>query len=218
MLRPLLVCLTVLTLSSSAFAAPSTRPGGPRIRPQDPRTARFLKDGLRRSATMRGLAERIEASNVIVYVGIDPMMRSSLTGALSLVTASGDFRYVRAHISGGQIPDLMIATLAHEFQHVVEVIDHPSVVDDESLVTLYRRIGVAGNDRRHASWETMAARDVGAQVRRELGARTASGAAPASTDSTSGLDDEASVVGESVGRWLPQEQSPITRFRAPSVR
>lgn len=173
MLRPLLVCLAVVTIASSVSAAPTTRPGGPRIRPQDSRTARFLEDGLKRSATMRALAERIEAGNVIVYVGINPMMRSRLSGALSFMTTSGDFRYVRAYLKADQVPDVTIATLAHEFQHVVEVIDHPSVVDDESLVRLYRRIGITSKDRLFSSWETIAAQVIGAQVRRELGSRSA---------------------------------------------
>ena len=62
----------------------------------------------------------------------------------------------------------MIATLAHEFQHVVEVIDEPLVVDDNSLVRLYRRIGVENGERRQTGWETMAAQATAAQVRREL--------------------------------------------------
>ena len=35
----------------------------------------------------------------------------------------------------------MIATVAHELQHVVEVIEDESVTDERSLVELYKRIG-----------------------------------------------------------------------------
>jgi hypothetical protein len=117
---------------------------------------------------MRALVDRIEASDVIVYVGTNPWMKSHLSGALSFVTASGGYRYVRAEINADLVADLMIATLAHEFQHVVELIDEPLVVDDDSLVRLYRRIGVESAERRETGWETMAAKAMAAQVRREL--------------------------------------------------
>jgi hypothetical protein len=169
MLRLLTVSVCLVTLSHAAFAGPSPmRPGGPRIRPQDTRIARFLSDGLKRSPTMRALVDRIEASNVIVYVGAKPLMKSHLSGALSFVTSAGDYRYVRAMINADLLPDLMIATLAHEFQHVLEVIDAPSVVDDKSLVNLYRSIGVSSTERQLTGWETHAAQAMGAQVRREL--------------------------------------------------
>ncbi len=169
LLRSLVACVSLALLPHTAFAGPATtRLGGPRIRAQDSRIEKYLKSGLQRSPTMRALVDRIEASNVIVYIGTKPLMKSHLSGALSFVAASGGFRYVRAMINSDQVPDLMIATLAHEFQHVVEVIDEPLVVDDDSLVRLYRRIGVESAERRQTGWETMAAQAMGAQVRREL--------------------------------------------------
>ena len=169
MLRPVVVLACLVVLSHTAVAGPApTRPGGPRVRPQDSRIERFLALGMQRSPTMRALVDRIEASNVIVYISSNPMMKSHLSGALSFVTAAGDYRYVRAMISSDQVIDQMIATLAHEFQHVLEVAENPSVVDDASLVKLYRRIGITNNEHRASSWETLAAQATGAQVRREL--------------------------------------------------
>jgi hypothetical protein len=169
MLGPLFVLVCLALLPDTAFAEPAaTRPGGPRVRAHDSRMAGLIADGLRRSPTLRSLVDRIEASNVIVYVGGNPLMKKHLSGALSFVTTAGNFRYVRATINADQLNDVMISTLAHEFQHVVEVIDEPSVVDDDSLVRLYRRIGVSNNERRTTGWETLAAQAMGAQVRREL--------------------------------------------------
>ncbi len=170
MLRPLLVLVCLALLPHTAFAEPAaTRPGGPRVRPHDSRIARFIADGLERSPTLRALVDRIEASNVIVYVGGNPLMKSHLSGAL-VVRGHGRRLPLRARDDQrrSQLPDLMIATLAHEFQHVVEVIDEPSVVDDNSLVRLYRRIGVSSRERPSTGWETLAAQAMGAQVRREL--------------------------------------------------
>ena len=122
-------------------AADRTRDGGPRIRPQDARITSVLQEGIARSATFRALVDRIEASNVIVYVGVDPLMKSSLAGALTWMTQAGDYRYLRASISTDLTSDQMIATLAHELQHAVEVIEDESVVDEKTLVALYKRIG-----------------------------------------------------------------------------
>ena len=35
----------------------------------------------------------------------------------------------------------MIGLLAHELQHIAEIADEPSVVDDRSLAAFYRRVG-----------------------------------------------------------------------------
>ncbi len=169
MLRPLLVLVCLALLPHTAFAEPATtRPGGPRVRPHDSRMARLIADGLRRSPTLRSLVDRIEASNVIVYVGGNPLMKTAPVGRAvvcddgrQLPIRAGDDQRRSTH-------DVIISTLAHEFQHVVEVIDEPSVVDDDSLVRLYRRIGVSSSERQSTGWETLAAQAMGAQVRREL--------------------------------------------------
>ena len=70
-MRMLLSVALVAVLSiSSALAA--ERVGGPRLRPQDPRSVLVLKEGAARSATFRALVNRIEASNLIVYIGVNP--------------------------------------------------------------------------------------------------------------------------------------------------
>ena len=42
-----------------------------------------------RSATFRALVNRIEASNVIVYIAVNPSLKSSLSGALTWMTRAG---------------------------------------------------------------------------------------------------------------------------------
>jgi hypothetical protein len=151
---------------SATFAAAPT--GEVRLRPQDPRIELALKEGAARSATFKALVDRIEASNVIVYVALNPMMKSSLSGMLTWMTRAGDFRYVRASISTELPFDQMIATVAHELQHAVEVIEDETVTDEKSLVALYRRIGRQHSPAAPAQWETAAAQQAGFQVRREL--------------------------------------------------
>jgi hypothetical protein len=161
------VALFVGALTPSATLA-SERDGGARLRPQDPRISLALQEGMTRSDTFRDLVNRIEASNVIVYVAVTPMMRPSLSGALTWMTRAGDFRYVRASISIEQTFDQMIASVAHELQHAVEVIEDETVVDEKSLVALYKRIGQPSKAAGPLGWETIAAQRTGKQVRREL--------------------------------------------------
>lgn len=171
------LCATLLT--STAFAAKGPT-GEVRLRPQDSRLEQVLKEGARRSTTFKALVDRIEASNVIVYVAINPTMKSSLSGMLTWMTRAGDHRYVRASIRPDLTFDQMIATLAHELQHAVEVIEDASVIDEKSLVALYRRIGHQNSNATPARWETTAAQQAGFQVRRELGSPPASTIARAS--------------------------------------
>jgi len=166
----LTLVLCSLLLSSSAIASGDpdrSRNGGPRLRARDPRISELLQTGMARSATMRSLVERIEASNVIVYIALNPLLKPTLSGALTWMTEAGPFRYVRASISRDLTPNQMIATLAHELQHVVEVVEDETVRDEGSLVALYRRIGHQ-NRAGTPGWETVAAQQAGYRVQREL--------------------------------------------------
>jgi hypothetical protein len=162
----LTVALTAALLNSSTLAA--ERNGGQRLRPQDQRITLVLQEGAARSATFKSLVDRIEASNVIVYVAINPILRSSLSGALTWMTRAGEYRYVRASISTESTFDQMIASVAHELQHAVEVIEDESVIDEKSLVALYKRIGQPSRAAGPSGWETIAAQKTATQVRREL--------------------------------------------------
>ena len=168
-MRHLLVLVLCSLVSTSALAAnfaESWREA--RIRPQDPRLTTLLRDGTARSATFRALVHRIEASNLIVYISLSPVMKASLAGKLTWMTRSGNFRYVRATINTEQTADQMIATLAHELQHAVEVLEDESVSDQRSLQELYKRIGRPSYSGVTSGWETIAAQETGFRVRREL--------------------------------------------------
>ena len=171
-MRQLLALVVLCGLALTPAVASSDRPatpagGGPRIRPQNAYIAELLKTGRERSATLRSLAERIEAGNVIVYIAVNPLLKSSLSGALTWMTQAGDFRYVRASLSRDLSPDQMIATLAHELQHAAEVAEDASVTSEATLVAMYRRIGLPSRSAA-PGWETIAAQEAGYQVRREL--------------------------------------------------
>jgi hypothetical protein len=66
----------------------------------------------------------------------------------------------------------MLAVIAHELTHTIEVLDHPEVVDVSTLDAMYRKIGtpeVTG----HNGYETSAARSAGDAVLSEVSGKPA---------------------------------------------
>lgn len=139
-----------------------------RIRPTERRVEQVLRAGLDRSAIVHSLVNRVEASDVVVYIGTDATMSPRLAGRLAFVGHGGRHRFLRVMLNPGFGLDLTIAALAHELQHVVEVIEHPDVQSEASLEALYRRIGRGNQTTGRPGWETDAAQQVTFDVRREL--------------------------------------------------
>ena len=166
LLLSLVLCAVVM--NSPALLAAAPIPSSSNLRPQDDRLTQLLHAGSARSVTFKSLVDRIEASKVIVYVAINPLMKSNLSGMLTWMTQAGGYRYLRASISPDLTPDQMIATIAHELQHAVEVIEDETVNDEKSLVALYRRIGQQSGTASPSRWETEAAQRTGFVVRKEL--------------------------------------------------
>lgn len=167
------LCSALLVSNVYAASPDKAREGGPRIRPQDSRSIQMLREGMARSETFRALVERIEASNVFVYVSVSPFIKSSLSGQLTWMTQAGPYRYLRATLSTDQTADQAIASLGHELQHAVEVVDDARVVSEKTLVALYKRIGQPSRAAATSGWETIAAQETGYRVRRELVESTA---------------------------------------------
>lgn len=166
-----MIVLSSFVLTSTVLAA--ERNGGPRLRPQDDRTTSMIAAGMARSASFRALVTRIEASDVFVYVGMSPLLKPTMAGRLTWMTKAGGYRYLRAAISTDLSSDQIISSVAHELQHVVEVIEDSQVIDERTLESLYQRIGRRSNAGVTAAWETVAAQDAAIRVRRELNAQPA---------------------------------------------
>ena len=159
----LLVLVAALAVPATALA---NAVGGPRIRPTDLRSAKLLLEGLERSATLRTLVNELDARNLIVYLEMQPRLRARLAGSLTWITATPKFRYVRISWNPEMGAETAIATLGHELQHALEVAQEPSIVSAATLEAFYRKHGI--DMRSHNGWDTLAARDRGDAVRREL--------------------------------------------------
>ena len=146
---------------------PATWNGGPRVRPNDNRSAAILLDGIRRSATFRSIIEKLESHDVIAYVEIQPSLKGRLAGGLTWLSGTRRFRYVRIGISPDLRGDAAIACLGHELRHALEVAGEPSIVDENSLTEHYRHVGISVTVHNNG-WDTEAARQAGDDVRRDL--------------------------------------------------
>ena len=162
-----LVVLALLALPVNTFALPpKPLAGGPRVRPDDGRSAAMVLEGMERSATLRALIDALETRDVIIYIQMQPMLKGRLAGSVTWVTAAGRFRYIRLSWSPDLSASAAIATLGHELQHALEIANEPSIVSAETLETFYRSNGISM--RAHNGWDTLAARDRGDIVRKEI--------------------------------------------------
>lgn len=166
---PVLLLLVALArpLGAEPGSSSSERAGGPRVRPNDNRVATMLLDGLRRSPSLAALVDRIEASDVIVYIEIQPHLNKALSGCLTWIATAGGYRYVRASLSPNLSADALIAAMGHELQHAVEIVEDPSVTGPASLLALYHRIG-SGGPPGSVRLDTHEARAAGVRVRQDL--------------------------------------------------
>lgn len=132
-------------------------------------TSRFipalLRTGFTQSPTFAGLLARLERSDVLVYIEEVPRLPGALEGRLLLQPTAHGFRYLRIQVALRGSPSESIAIIGHELRHAIEVADAGSVVDEEGLAALYRRIGV---NHGHNVFDTIEAQNTGKQVAREL--------------------------------------------------
>jgi hypothetical protein len=135
------------------------------VRTQDRSVRSLLKRGFTHSATFAQLMTRLENSDVLVYIEEVPRLPGALEGRMVIVPTAHGQRYVRIQIALRGAPDDSVALLGHELQHAIEVAQATEVNNDADLSALYRRIGLPGGV--HA-FDTLAAREVGRIVRREL--------------------------------------------------
>lgn len=88
------------------------------------------------------------------------------------VIATPEVRYVWIGLRPDEVSDQLVAVVAHEIAHVLEILD-AGVTEPSAIASFYRRVtGMTGT---HV-YETRAAIDTGEQVQRELKAGRSGGA------------------------------------------
>ena len=137
-----------------------------RVRSNDPRLARLLIEGARRSPTFAQLVTRVHSTDLIVYVESTHSLPPDTVGRIQLQSVVSGCRYLRVQVKTTLLRDEMITVIGHELWHALEVADDPTVLDDAGLRALYRRIGHPAGP--YGGFDTEAAKRTGFQVRDEL--------------------------------------------------
>lgn len=135
-----------------------------RVRGLDPSAVKLVGEARSGSATIRRLLDRIERSDLIVYVQVVPRFEKP-RAVTSILSAVPQARFVLISITtlSGRVDRFLL--LGHELQHAVELAEAPHVRDRVAMSAHYERIG--WRDRPNV-YETAAALETGHAVRREM--------------------------------------------------
>jgi hypothetical protein len=137
-----------------------------RLRTTDPVIHTAIEEGRRRSPTFVSLVETIERSDTIVYVTRAYMLPHRLEGYLAPSPTRS--QYLRVLVASGLGKERTIMVLAHELQHVREVLEAGKGTDQAAFDSLFMRIGEAQLDYPRHRYETEAAENLMEIVRREI--------------------------------------------------
>jgi hypothetical protein len=145
--------------------AATANPASPHVRGLSQPGRDLVTHASARSSVVRALMDAIEATDVVVYVTVEPLPEHQRSAYLSFLTAGGGLRYLVVKVDWVASPWEAIALLAHELQHAMEIAAAPEVRDAASLASLYSHIGWRSGE---GQWETSRARGAGERARREL--------------------------------------------------
>lgn len=171
-MRALLAAVVAIGLGGHVAAGePAPVKPHARVRPMQPLVETLVATGLGRSAAFRQLVGQIEASDVIVYIEARRDLRAGVGASMRFLATSASDRFVKIHLDASHNPNVLVALLGHELQHVVEVAQNRSIRSADDLRAFYRETGMrTGPD----SFDSEAARQMGYLVREELLGRPAS--------------------------------------------
>ena len=102
----------------------------------------LIREGYDQSSAFRDLVDVLQQSNVIVFVQPASCAGGRIRSCLVSVNGSQRERHIRINVDTHTSHEWLIATVAHELQHAVEIAEHPDVVDASGALELYRRIAL----------------------------------------------------------------------------
>jgi len=141
--------LAFLFLAATLHAAEPAAPD-PHIRSLEPGLLDALAGGARVSPTLERLVDRLEASDVVVYLRFDRSPAPNTAGHIAFLAAVPGRRYLQISVDRRNNTCQLIAILGHELQHAVEIAEAPSVTTEAALAALYRLIGFRSSGGRNA--------------------------------------------------------------------
>jgi hypothetical protein len=138
------------------------------VRTHEPLLASMLTQAALHSPSFQALLDRLRASDLVVYVRTRFELPQMMHGQLTFVGDGGGRRYLLIDVAWGLMDDNLVAALAHELQHAVEVAERPDIVDTASLGRAYESFGIEKVQRIGKTFETQRAIDTGKRVRAEF--------------------------------------------------
>ena len=121
-----------------AESLPDQTPRYCQVRSIDHRINVAVEQGLRDSATFRELVDRINASDVVVYIAADTrQLPPGVDGRLTFLSATGGFRYVVVHVNSTLTQPRLVSLIGHELQHAREIADTGAIIDAPSMAREY---------------------------------------------------------------------------------
>jgi hypothetical protein len=135
----------------------------PAVRTEHPVLRDALQAGCRSSSTFQDLGRRVARANGVVLVN-DGSCGAKRGCLQHWIAVAGVRRYLRVLINTNKPRNEVVATIAHELQHAVEVLDDPSIRTAAAIY--WRSRGPFAASQR--SFETQAAIEIESAVRREL--------------------------------------------------
>lgn len=151
MLSRFIVLASVAFLSCIAATTSAQSTGA--LRPEHPELKKMIEAGSQQSPTFRHLVEQLDATSLIVYLRFNSC-GGAVAACLRFVAPQGTTRRALIVLDRfGRSPSDLIALLAHELQHALEIADAPHVVDEWSFRDFY---GSRGR-RLSEAYETTAA-------------------------------------------------------------
>ena len=161
-----LVCALAVAVASPAWSASQLPASIPRVRPLGESAVLAVERGIAHSPTFRDLVARLERSDVVVYVSVEPRPEGKCPGATRFITAAKYSRFLHISIDRGLPSKEMIALLAHELRHAIEIAEAPAVRDRDSFRAYYEQLGF--HNEHMGTFDSRAARETGRRVRAEL--------------------------------------------------
>lgn len=143
--------LVVLSQAPVTGAEPAASVGVPpgvttaRVRALDARAFALLEEGSFRSPTFKHLVETLEEGDVIVL--IETGLVTTFPAQTTFMSATPEARFLHVMLGVPESSDRLIAWLAHELQHAVEIASAPEVTSVATLYGFYREHGQVLSER-----------------------------------------------------------------------
>jgi hypothetical protein len=140
-----------------------------RVRSEHPVIAAAISTAAEHSTAFRTMVEAVERTNGIVYMR-EGTCRRGLRACLAGVYSAPSTRFVFVKVDLRLVAECeLMASIGHELQHALEVLENPKIIDNYTLAHFYMHEGPTGDDIR---FETEAAMRAGLLVEKELTSRS----------------------------------------------